>query len=234
LGVIFSTTVFGQTRSDAGVDSMRTHNYALYRHFWLNPSHESDTFLARVVINDNAKFESDNRENWLLFHETKSISGYDKYVDSDSIELVNLSESDDQMVVGQFLLSLELYNLWFKFERRRGAIDSLSISDFFTGDSEKVFFSTKWSEDGEDYGVVSVSGLQSIRQYNFGHVVHAECIDDNCTIYFPPYSAKLHCSLYFYENMLYPKYLNYISKEHRRTSYQLQIIKVDLSPQIRD
>ena len=209
-----------------GQDYPSHSNYRLYRHFWFEDGIETDKMLARQVINDRSTFSQENQGSWLRFNECSTANGFDEYVDSDSIYRMDVNRSSHGDVVHRFMLSLEMYNLWFKFKKNRGTVDNVVIELFIDGKLKKQYQSD-WVENGVSYGRITLKALSTISGYNFGHLVYPIFKEDACTIYFPFSKATIQCSRKFYEEVLFPKYLNYISKEHRLTWYQIGVQKVD-------
>jgi hypothetical protein len=119
-----------------------------------------------------------------------------------------------------------MYNLWFKFRKKRGTVDSVHISLFFRGHLNESY-ETDWVENEINYGKVVLHNIASLTEYQFGHLLYAECESGSCKVYFPPSEAILTCTQDFYNSLLFPKYLNFVSKDHRLTGYQISVRKID-------
>lgn len=150
-----------------------------------------------------------------------------RQISVDSVFIIGCDDAGDTDVIKQFLRSLEFYNLWFGLKKRRGSVEHVLPQMFFRSiDEARTTYSMQWIEDGEDFGEIRLKHLAALSVYDFGRVLSEECNDVRCVITFTPHKTSLECSKKFYEEKLFPRYLNYISKNHRVTGYQIEMKKI--------
>lgn len=139
------------------------------------------------------------------------------------IERLNPELLSDSALVEHFLLSLEMYNLC-SAKKNGCLISPITIDLFFS----KPGFSGNYSFRFDDQNYITITGLEHLKTFNFkGKIIENKLNTNEMEILFEDIPMlKIECSLSYYESVLFPRYLNFISKNRRLTNYNLNMKKL--------
>lgn len=130
------------------------------------------------------------------------------------VEPIVVEKSTNQEIVRQFLLSLEAYNY---YDSKIGQRLLYWTQYAFFDHPAKLKNIYNVNIQGDEFEIYN---LQHLVRYDFKAKITRK-VDENgiVTISFDSYDTYIRCSQRTYKEFLFPKYLNYISKEPRRVLY---------------
>ena len=187
----------------------RGKNYRLYHQYCFYNQVCTDSMLVSLIIND---------ENLLM---QKKGKRYEKIYKTIEVKRIDLENSDDRLVIDQLLQSLEIYNL--SASRKKWPLsEKLDHTYFFNGQQFKKNYHVKFNH--RDF--LNIENLEELKLYDFKRKFVEKEVANNIEITFENgIQTKIICNKEFHKEVLFPEYLNFISKNHRLTPKNIKFDK---------
>lgn len=132
-------------------------------------------------------------------------------------------ESEDK-VIGQFFKGLEVYNLCSTKENMGGLGAELKLDYFFINNHFEKNYKVNLEK-----GEISINNIHSLNKFDFFRKLKENYLGNGMVeIIFDDYDTQIICDSIHYDTIIFPKYFNFLSKNHRLTRYNINVEKVDM------
>lgn len=139
----------------------------------------------------------------------------------EEIERINPTQENEDMVVNHFLKSLEVYNLCSHQKDNGGLQEALTLDDFFKPTDFKQNYRANIGKS-----LILIENIAAIDSFDFYRTVEEHYLENgNVELTFGNFATKMICDSTYYVDEIFPKYLNFISENHKLTPYNLGINK---------
>ena len=137
-----------------------------------------------------------------------------------NIKPLDVNNQNDLEIIEQFLLSLEAYNYYALGAESKRPVIWTQYAFFYNPEKMKNKYVSK--VHGSTFELYN---LNQLKQYDFKYqfTEKRDSIADRVTVSFDNYDTYFICSMQLFDQIIFQRYLNYISKNHRISPYVLGI-----------